>query len=330
MNADGKGHQRGDTLYTAALKATAKNDALLQAIRAMVQERNEQLAGSRAAATAPAVRLAYEGLDQSDIALVEAGNALAAASNELRRSLEPLPRELRSAVTRAQQAKPTVMAGGRTGQAVASAVDDILRTAEPVHEVVEQTVGSALMFTHLILVEIHNANARFLGRKEWIHAKEVEAFRTLLDGAGHDVLHLVVITGAGAFGIAVGHALLPLGLAVAGVQVIYKMTRSRVEEARKQEVAADARFEKRYALQQMNENLGADTRQVAKLLADARSSAENISACLKHGVTKLELEEKGYSGVFEDAQDLEKMKVLHKAVKSGTYKPSATPPKKDP
>jgi len=329
MNASGKGRGRGDdTLYTAALKATQKNDALRQAIRAMVLQRTEQLATGRAAATAPAVRMSYEGLDRSDVAVVEAGNALAASGDELRRSLQPLPEELRSAVTRVQQAKPTILAGGRSGQEVAFATEDILHTAEPVHEMVEQTVGSALMFTHLILVEIHNANARFLGREEWIHAKEVEAFRTLLEGAGHDALHLAVITGAGAFGIAVGHALLPLGLAVAGVHVIYKMTRSQVEEARKQEIAADARFEKRYALQQMNENLAADTRQVAELLAGAKSSAENIRACLKEAVTRLGLEEQGYSGVFEDAADLLKLKDLHEAVASGTYKPPEIPPKK--
>jgi hypothetical protein len=324
MNSD---RSVGETLYANALTATARNEALVQAIRAMVKERNEQLAGNLTAASAPAVRMAYEGLYKSDIALIEAGNALAAASEELRRSFEPLPREIKTALERAQQAKMTLQPG-RVGEAVAAAAGDIISTAEPVSQLVEQTVGSALMFSHLILVDVHNANARFLGRKEWIHAKEVEAFRTLLEGAGHDVLHVAVITGAGALGVAVGHALLPLGLAVAGIQVVYKMNRSQVKEAHKREVAADARFENRYALQQANENLAGDTRQVAKLLADAKGSGESIIACLKAGVAKLELEELGVSVTLEDATDLEKMQALHKAIKSGTYKPSSNPPKK--
>lgn len=319
----------GGSFYTHGLAAAAKNAALLQAIRAMVDERNEQLAGQLTSATAPAVRLAYEGLYKSDCELVEAGNALAAASEKLRRTYEALPDELRGALGRAVQAKTAIQAG-QAGLAVATAAGEIISIAEPVSSVVDQTVGSALMFSHLILVEVHNANARYLGRKEWIHAKEVEAFRILLEGGGHDVLHLAVITGAGALGIAFGHAILPLGLAVAGIQVVYKMTRSQVEEARKQEAAADARYEKRYALQQMNENLAADTRQGASMLADAQKSAENMRACLKAAVMKLDLEEKGLSGVLDLAADLQEMQALERTVKSGMPKSESDPSKKGP
>jgi hypothetical protein len=299
--------KRADELYANGDELWKDSNPLLQSMRAAVEARTKVLKDKLGEADSPASRLAFEGLNVSDASVAMAAKAVETATDELIATYKIWESEAKGGREAIKEALDEITRNGTVPTDVPDAVNDVVNRMTLPVLICTYSVGEALVLHHVILVEVHNANARYLGRKEYLRSKNLEAALTILEGAGHDALHAAVVFGAVAAGVAVPHVIL-LGTVLATGKIIYDLMKSQVEEARRAVSTAIEQFDKLYALQTFNEKIAAGALATEAYLRSANANARQHIADFQAALHRLRVARLDIDTVLGQAADLQRMK----------------------
>ena len=307
--------RQADELYDVGVKLTTENGALGTRIAELVKTRMEILAG-QSGESSPAAKLAFDGLRASDAATASAGHALVTAGDDLAKAMLRLRDAIGSAGRTYHEPTSKKSGGNLRSEDEQQATENLINLMELGPLFIPMTIGATLVFYHVLLIGIHDANASYLNRKAYERSKLLHSGIALLEGAGEDALHFGVIFGAHIIGVAAPHVLL-LGTLLAGVRVAYRFTQSQVEDAKKSIAAATDVFAKMFAFQQLNEQCAQSALIVRDLVVKAKDSADVQSVDLRNAETQLREARLGINELLRQVEDLRRLEALIARIKSG-------------
>jgi hypothetical protein len=277
--------RRISELDAARQKLVQEAAAVKEQFGQHIIDRQGIVAGQLGQAKSPASRLALEGLERSDAALWSATQQIAATGDKLVADAEAWRNSIQRARDALQEAHAGIEAGNADG--VAKAAGELARYVESIRRSGPLALDAALLLEYLVLVELHDANAIYLNKKEWNRSKEAEAARTLLEGLGDHAVEVVLTASAGIAGFT-PHGWVIVSV-LAGGKAIYALTKSQVKEARKKLAGAINDIDKLYVLQQLNEQLTGNAHTVVKLLEDAAATSQAQRTVVLEHAEKLRL-----------------------------------------
>lgn len=273
-------------LYAQAAALKEEREDLVDALSECLKARLERLRGRLDAAKSPAVHLGFSGLTRSDGEFAAALKAIIDSSEQLKQTWQRWEPAAKSAMLNVEAAIDDARREGELRLEVADAVEDATVTARLGKVLCDFTIGAALTIDHQLLLAAYDANARYLGRKEWVRSKALEAVRTSMESVGEDAVAWAIGVGAVTIGVAA-----PSAMAVAGVilttKLIYGMTKSQSSEAAKRLDAAVAEFDKMYELERLNLQLAANAQRIARTYVDTNAAAVEALQGLEKSVHRV-------------------------------------------
>lgn len=140
-------------------------------------------------------------------------------------------------------------------------------------------VGAVYVVEYKLLLGAHDANAAYLGQKEWVTHQVKGAGRNLSESVIETGAEWAIPAAAAAVGVAVPPVLAVSAL-LAAAKIVVDLSKRQTAAAKERLAVADAEAAKMYVLQRFNEQATDDT----ELFTEKLVGADDVLAALLEGL----------------------------------------------